>query len=191
MRELLSTARPTPVRLAGFLALSVGAVAAGAGAVRDWAVVGFPEDAAGAADVSFRGTDVWEGKVALLLAVGALVAMLALRLAQTAATRKAIAALLIAFGLTATALPLADAARAEDRFGGVGGLDRIARGLAARLDLPEDVVREQLEERFEALLRVEVRPGLWVSSAGGLLIALGGGLSLAWAVRRAVPPPEA
>jgi len=187
MREILSTARPTPLRLAGFLALTPGAAGAGLGAVRDWVVVGFPGDATRAADVPVSGTDVWEGKAVLLLAVATLVGMLAIRLAAASSTRTAIAVVLIAFGAVAAALPPVVAAGAEQRFGGGEGLDRIARALALELALPEDVVREQLEEQFGALLRVDVASGVWISAAGGALIALGGGLSLAWALRRSGP----
>lgn len=189
MREILSTARPKPLRLAGFLALSAGAVAAGAGATRDWVVVGFPGDVAGAADASVRGIDVWEGKAALLLAVGTLVAMLALRLARSSSVRTVIAVLLIAFGAADTVLPPMVVAGARGRFGEAEGLDRIARALAPELDLPQDVVREQLERQFGALLRVDVASGPWISAAGGVLILLGAGLSLAWA-RRPRPRKE-
>lgn len=191
MPEVLSTARPTPLRLAGFLCLASGAIAAGIGATRDWAVVGFPQDEAGAADVAFRGTDVWEGKAVLLVAVTALLAMLALRLSQGRATRKALAVLLIAIGVVVAALPFADALRSRERFGGGGGLDRMASVLAPRLDLPEDVVRRQLEEQYGASLRVEVAAGLWLSAAGGLLLACGGVLSLVWASRGPATAPPA
>lgn len=192
MREALSTARPTPLRLAGFLALAAGAAAAGFGAVREWAVVGFPQDAAGAADVAFRGTDVWEGKVAFLVAVTALVVMVTLRLVAAAPTRRALAVLLLALGLAVLVLPFADAVRATERFGGGEGLDRVATALAAELELPEDLVRAQLEEQFGAALRVDVKPGLWISASGGLLLAGGGALSLAWASRSRTPvrPPD-
>lgn len=189
MREVLSTTRPTPLRLAGFVVLAAGAVAAGVGATRDWAVVGFPQDEAGAADVPFRGTDVWEGKTVLLIAVAALVSMLAMRLATGPGARRALAVLLIALGLAAAALPVADALRVTDRFGGGEGLDRIASGLAPELDLPTDVVRRQLEEQFGAALRVDVAYGLWLSALGGLLIVCGGVLSAAWAVRGPHPAP--
>lgn len=183
MRNALSTEAPDRLRLAGFLTLAAGALAAGIGATRDWVIVGFPQDEAGSTDVPFRGTDVWEGKAVLLIAVAALLCLLAIRLVQTSATRKAIAVLVIALGVLAAALPLADALRARDRFGGGEGLDQIASGLATQLELPEDVVRAQLEEQFGAFLQVDVQPGLWLSAFGGLLIACGGALSLVWARR--------
>src|SRR5262245_60334540 len=78
-RELLSATRPTRLRLFGFLVLVGGSVLAGVGATRLWATIGFVADTEGAADVFVYGTDVWEGKVVLLLAGVALVVMIAMR----------------------------------------------------------------------------------------------------------------
>lgn len=183
--EILSTARPTPLRLAGFLCLALGAVAAGVGATLEWASVGFPADVERVADVAVRGTDVWEGKVVLFAAGGALFAMLALRLTRSTATRTALAVALVLIGVACLTLPLLDAVRAEDRFGGTEGVDLMAERLAAELELPEDVVRAQLQEQFERTLRVDVGAGTWLSAAGGVLLIAGGVLASVWARRQA------
>jgi hypothetical protein len=90
------------------------------------------------------------------------------------------------------ALPLIDAVRATDRFGGGENVDRFAERLAAELELPTDVVREQLAELIGDALRVDVAGGIWVAAAGGLLLVAGGILSLAY-VRRGAghPVPDA
>lgn len=183
-REILSTARPTKLRLAGFLCLSVGAVAAGYGATADWVIIGFPADIERVVDVTVHGADVWEGKAVLLGAVAALLAMLAMRLSRSDAAGRSLAIALIVIGLVAVALPLWDAARPEERFGGGEGVDLLAERLAAQLELPESVVREQLREEFQRALRVEVERGIWVSAAGGILLVTGGALSFAWVRRR-------
>jgi len=183
-REILSTARPTKLRLAGFLCLAVGAVAAGYGATADWVIIGFPADVERVVDVVVRGTDVWEGKAVLLGAVAALMAMLAMRLSRSEAVGRSIAVALLILGLAVFALPVADALRAEERFGGGEGVDLLAERLAAQLELPEDVVREQLREEFERALRVEVDQGIWASGAGGILLTAGGALSFVWVRRR-------
>lgn len=183
-REILSTARPTKLRLAGFLCLTVGAVAAGYGATADWVIIGFPEDIERVVDVTVRGTDVWEGKAVLLGAVAALMAMLAMRLSRSEAVGRTLAVALLIVGLVGLALPVADAVRAKERFGGGEGVDLLAEQLAAQLELPEDVVREQLREEFQRALRVEVEQGIWISAAGGILLAAGGALSFAWVRRR-------
>lgn len=182
--EILSTARPTRLRLAGFLCLVAGAVLAGVGATREWAAVGFPGDLEHAADAPVHGTDVWEGKVVLLAAALALGAMLALRLARSGRVRRALAVLLIALGVTCTVIPVLDAVRSKERFGGEAGADLYVTWLAAQLELPEDVVRDQFTEQFDQALRVDVGPGVWLAALGGMLIVAGGVLSLAWIRQR-------
>ena len=182
--EVLSTARPSPLRLAGFLCLAVGALTAGAGAARAWATIGIVGDTLGAADVPWHGTDVWEGKVVLFAAVVALLATLWMRLSASSVGRRALAILLVLIGLVTTALSLVDAARARDRFGGAAGLDRMVTWTSAEVGLPEDVVREQLADVLEEGTRIDLEPGIWVSATGGLLLVAGGVLSLAWAHRR-------
>jgi hypothetical protein len=190
-RELLSAARPTRLRLLGFLVLVAGSVLAGIGATREWATIGFVADVEGAVDVSVYGTDVWEGKVVLLIAGVALVVMIVMRMATSGALRRSLGVTLIVVGIVCAALPALAAIRADARFGGGDGLDRMARALSARLEFPEDVIREQLAEQFERDLRVEIGPGLWLSVAGGLLIVGGGALGLAWARTREPAIPTA
>jgi hypothetical protein len=84
-------------------------------------------------------------------------------------------------------LGLPDAVRAKDRFGGVEGVDRLARILSVQLGLPEDVVREPISDLLDQGLRVEISPGLWITAAGGVLLVAGGVLGLAWAGRRGPP----
>jgi hypothetical protein len=62
-------------------------------------------------------------------------------------------------------------------------VDRLARAIAVELEIPVEVVREQLSELLEQDLRVEIQPGLWLTAFGGTLLAAGGILGLAW-VRR-------
>jgi hypothetical protein len=178
--ELLSTARPTRLRLVGFLALATGAALSGLGATRRWVVLGFPEDRLGAADVPVHGTDVWEGKVVLLGAGVALIGLLAARVSRSDGTRRALALLLIAIGILAIALPVVDAVRADERFGGTGAIDRMVESIAAETELPGDLVREQLAEAFERSLRLELGAGLWITILGGALVAVGGVLTLLW-----------
>lgn len=178
--ELLSTARPSALRLWGFLILVVGALLAGWGALSDWATVGFPGDTAGTLDVAVKGTDVWEGVVVLVAALASLVGLLALRLVRGPAARRVIAFGLATLGALVIALALSVAIRADARFGGAEGLDEVAANLAARLDEPVGAVRAQLEQQFRSQLVVDLGVGVWLAVAGGVLIDVGGALNLAW-----------
>ena len=110
--EITSMARPTGLRLAGTACVALGAIAAGVGATREWAAIGFTADVEHAADVSVHGIDVWEGKVVLFAAVAALLVMLAMRISGSRSTRRGLAISLIVLGACCVALPVADAVRA-------------------------------------------------------------------------------
>jgi hypothetical protein len=178
--EIASTARPTGLRVAGFACVALGAVLAGVGATREWATVGFAGDTDHRLDVPWNGIDGWEGKVVLLAATSALVVMLAMGISGSEGTRRALAIGLMLSGLLCIALPMSDAIRAENRFGGVEGVDKLAKSVAIKTGFTEEVVRQQLEALIDRGLRVEVSPGLWLTVAGGVLLVAGGGLSLTW-----------
>jgi len=187
---IASTARPTGLRLAGFVCVALGAVLAGVGATREWMAVGFTSDTQHAADLSVHGIDVWEGKVVLFAAAAALLVLLAMRISGSAGTRRGLAVVLIVLGALCIALPVVDAVRARDRFAGGEGLERFVSSLSVKLGLPEDVIRQQLSEQLDKELRVEVSAGLWITVVGGVLLVTGGGLSLAWSGKRSSPPAE-
>lgn len=180
---ITSTVRPTGLRLAGTACVALGAIAAGVGATREWATIGFKADVQHAADVSVHGIDVWEGKFVLFAAVATLLVMLAMRISGSRGTRRGLAIALIVLGALCVALPGADAVRAKDRFGGVEGVDRLAKTLSVQVGLPEHVVRERLRYLLAEDLRVEISAGLWITVAGGVLLVAGGILGLVW-VRR-------
>jgi hypothetical protein len=187
---ITSVARPTGLRLAGTACVALGAIAAGVGATREWAAIGFTADAEHAADVSLHGIDVSEGKVVLFAAVASLLVMLAMRISGSRSTRRGLAIALVVLGSLCVVLPVADAVRARDRFGGVEGVDRLTRTLSVQLGLPEEVVREPLSVLLGQDLRVEISTGLWITAAGGVLLVAGGVLGLAW-MRRERPPDGA
>lgn len=188
--EILSTSRPSPLRLWGFVCVALGALLAGLGAVRDWAVVGFPGDLTGQLDVPIKGTDAWEGKVVLAGAALALIVLIAIRLSRSPRARRTGALAIVTFGALALALALSVAIRPTIRFGGTHGLDELAANLATQLDQDEAAIRAQLDQQFGDHLRVDLGTGVWLAMAGGLLTAVGGSLSRAW-VRRAAGGYEA
>jgi hypothetical protein len=164
-----STSRPTPLRFAGFLALALGGLGMGLGALLTWATVGFRGDLTHRGDIATMGIDVWEGKVVLAIGVATLVGIVAMRLLSTVAARRAAAAAILVLGPLAAGLAAADALRAESRFVPTGPMGRMA-GQLMYLDL-----------------RVDLGPGIWLAIAGGLPAAIGGVLSLVWAGRQGLP----
>jgi hypothetical protein len=182
--ELTSTARPTRLRLAGFLALTLGGASIALGSLLDWATVR-------PFQTPTPGIDVWEGKVTLALGIAVLVGMIVMRVLSAPGARTAVAVAIIALGLAAIVLAGIDAARAQDRFSGSGQRDRIARELAGQLDLPYEQVRAQIERQFDLRFSVGLEIGIWLVPAGGLAAAAGGALSVAWARRRPAPPEGA
>jgi hypothetical protein len=189
-REILSITRPTRLRLAGFLTLTLGGALLGLGALLSWATVGFTRDAQGALDLPTKGIDLWEGGLVLAAGVAVLVGMIAMRLLLERRARQVVAAAIIVLGVAATALAASDALRAETRFGGTGGLDAIAHNISSRLDRPYAQVRPELERQYGADLRVDLEPGIFMVMVGGLVAASGGLLSIAWANRARPAPPE-
>ena len=176
--EISPTARPTGLRVAGFVCMGVGAVLAGVGATREWVAAGFTADIERAADLSVHGVDVWEGKVVLFAAAAALLVLLAMSISGSQGTRRGLAVVLIVLGALCIALPAVDAVRAADRFGSGEGLERFVASLSVKLGLPKSVIREQLSDQLDEELRVEVSPGLWLTVAGGVLLVAGGSLIL-------------
>jgi hypothetical protein len=187
--EIVSAARPTGLRVAGFVCVALGAVLAGVGATREWVSAGFAADTQHAADLSVHGIDVWEGKVVLFAAVGSLLVLLAIRVSGSASTRRGLAIVLIVLGAACIALPVV-AVQARDRFAGTEGLERFVASLSVKLALPEEVVREQLSAQLGRELRVEISAGLWLTAAGGVLLVVGGALSSAWTRRGTAAPEE-
>jgi hypothetical protein len=172
--ELASSARPTRLRLAGFIALTVGALLISLGSLMDWATVR-------PFDTPTRGVDLWEGDVTLAIGLVILVVMLAMRV--VGAARRAAVALLLVLGIAAAILAASVVARAHDRFTSPDQRDRIARELSAQLGLPYARVRSRLEAAFDARFHVSLEMGIFAVMAGGAMAAVGGGLSLAWVNR--------
>jgi hypothetical protein len=192
MSEVLSTARPTGLRLAGFVALAGGGLLLGFGALLEWVVVSFPAeiDPSGISAAPVRGTDVWEGKVVLGAAIVILIGTVATRVVAATASRRPIALAILVIGLVAAGIAIAATVTADVRFVATDGLDAYAEAIADDLGLPVEQVRAELEEQFRATLVVDRGIGLWLTSAGGVLAAVGGFLTLGWLRRGAPASPD-
>ncbi|MDP9299244.1 MAG: hypothetical protein M3O98_11370 [Actinomycetota bacterium] len=174
--------RPSGLRLAGFLAVALGGLLLGVGAVLNWAVIGIA--GSHGLDSEIRGTDVWEGRVILAVAVLVLFGVIALRVATEVSVRRAIAIAITVLGLFATGLAVGDAIRARSRFAGGGSqLEKLTQAIARGLGRPIADVLAQLQQSLSKIVTVKVDAGLWLVVAGGILAAAGGVLSIVWANR--------
>jgi len=182
MREALSTARPSGLRLAGALALVIGGALLGLGAASTWGSVGLSEqiDPDRAITAVIPGIDLWEGVLALAAAVAVLLGLVALRLVRRTSTRRLIAVGVVVVGFAAAALAATVALRIQDRLVQTEGLDAYAHALSDSLDLPFDQVRSDIEDAFLRDLLVETGSGVWLAVVGGIFAGIGGILSLAW-----------
>lgn len=181
----------TPLRVTGFLVTALGGLLVGLGALREWAAVGIPGDTGHHLDVSVHGTDLWEGKVALAAGVLALIAVLAMRMFANRRRLLGFGIMLLGFaGALVAAEPWI---RSGSRFGGADATERLARSLVPKLNRPFSLILAQIRAKLASYLRVDVKLGLYLTIAGGLLCIAGGALGVAWAKRTsssAMHPPE-
>ncbi len=176
MSAVLDVSRPTPLRLWGFIFTALGGLLIALGAISDWATVvflgRFPDSAS-------PGIDLAEGKVVLGLGVLILVAIVALRIARTAAVRRLIAAGIFVAALVSLAVGVVDIARADDRFGGYA-VDQLAERLSKDSGVSLEKARADVEATIEQEGSIDIGLGLWMVLAGGGLGLVGGLLDLAW-----------
>jgi hypothetical protein len=182
VRDALSVARPSPLRLAGFACTAIGALLIGLGATMDWATVRVAGVTATPVP-PFKGVDVWEGKVELLTAISILVLVVVSRLLAGRSAARATAAIILVLSVGAAALATSDLIRADTRFRADDGLERIARLVSVQLALPFEEVLAEVK-RAAPTLEIQAASGIDLTIAGGVLAALGGILSFAWASRR-------
>src|SRR5439155_8178682 len=178
----MDLSRPPPLRLAGFLAVAIGALLLGIGSILNWAVVGFV--GSHALDVPTRGVDIWEGKVSLAIGVLALLGIVAMRISKNASARRAAAIAITLLSLFASGLIVATFIRGKDRFADQSQLGKIASELSKAGSGPAADILRSLQASFAARVSFSRGPGLWLTLAGALLASIGGILSLRWVDRQ-------
>ena len=164
------------LRVAGFALTVAGALVAGIGTTLVWTSTGLRTDLRGVLDVEFRGIDLVEGIVALVVAVVALAGLpLVRRLRGDARPRVAIGLLLA--GAALVALPAWVALRAEER-----AIDEVARVVAETAGVTIEEATDRVRTNPDLAVRAETA-SVWPSIAGGALVVLGAGTIVAWARR--------
>jgi hypothetical protein len=158
----LDASRPSGLRAAGFLLTVVGGFLIGLGAVGVWLTVGIPGESA---HTSIRGTDLLDGRVALVCAVLVLVSLVTSRLVRSRRARVTLAALALVAAIVAAAWAIAFLATGADR-----------SAIVQIIGITED-----LWARFGVFR--DLGPSVWLVVTGGILGAAGAVLTLSWARR--------
>jgi hypothetical protein len=162
---------------AGFVLTISGAVLAAVATTTTWIATGLRRDLRGILDLEFRGLDLVEGIVALVVVALALIGLVLLRRLHGSA-RVAIAAGVFACGLVLVALPVWIAIRAEDR-----AVDEIARVVAVSSGSTIEEATRRV--RTDPDLAVRSEATVWLPIVSGVLVVLGAGATLTSSVRAA------
>lgn len=160
---------------AGFAPTIAGAVLAAVATTTTWIATGLRRDLRGILDLEFRGLDLVEGIVALVVAAVALIGLVLLRRLRGRA-RLGIAVGVFACGLVLVALPVWVAVRAEDR-----AVDEIARVVAVSSGSTIEEATRQV--RTDPDLAVRADATVWLPIVSGVLVVLGSGTTLPSTVR--------
>ena len=183
--DIRSTVRPTPLRLAGFLATVVGGVLVALGPLLTWVSVGLLGDESGALTSTSPGVDHTTGKIALALGAATVVAIVLLRVIVSVGLRRLVAIGVLVAGLASIAIGVRAVTGDRDRYLSTG-VRPLAEEIHRQVGLP---VTEELAARAREQLAedgfVQIGVGPWLVLAGGIVTVVGGALDLAWVEARA------
>ena len=176
--------RVTTLRVAGFALTVGGGALVVLGSLLDWVSVGLKNDAAGALTTTTPGIDLRAGLVTAGLGACALLGFVALRLVHATPFRRLVATGIVLVGIGAVAIGIFEMSRDRGAF-----LFTAVRPLQQQFHTEQGLplndalivqVREQLRKDGE----VEMKIGVPVVIAGGVIAVIGGVLDFAWAGAR-------
>jgi Tryptophan-associated transmembrane protein (Trp_oprn_chp) len=176
----MDTSRPSNLRLAAFALTAFGALVIGVGSILTWVTVGFAN--LGAISSASRGTDLRDGKITLACAVVTLILVLASRLVSDTA-RAVIAGIVVVAGALAAGLAGWFIRSAPTNYPPIDS-EAIVANLAAQYGKAPDEIRATLASQVGQLGGyTHVGAGPWVTLIGGLMVVVGGVLTVRWAAR--------
>ena len=178
----MDTSRPSNLRLAAFALTALGALVIGIGSILTWVTVGFSDQNLAALTSATRGTDVRDGKIALGCAIATLILVIASRLVSDT-VRAVLAGVVIVAGGLATAVAAMFIRSAPTDYPPIDSEALVAK-IAAYLQKTPDEIRGALAGVADKLgPYTHVGPGPWVTLAGGVMVVVGGILTVRWAAR--------
>jgi hypothetical protein len=178
----MDVSRPSDLRLIAFVLTAVGALAIGVASVLTWVSAGFTQPQLAQLTSVTKGLDTNEGKVALGCAVAALILVIASRVVSDAA-RAVLAGVLVVVGALAAVAGAMFISSASTNYSPIDS-ESIINRLAAELGHSPDEVRAALATVSSQLgPYTNVGAGPWIVIAGGVMVAVGGVLTVRWAAR--------
>ena len=178
----MDASRPSNLRLTAFALTAVGALIIGVGSILTWVTVGFSQPELAALTSATKGTDITDGKVTLGCAVVALILVLVSRVVSDT-VRAVLAGIVVVAGGLAVAVALSFISSAATKYTPIDS-EAIVANLAARSGQSADAVRATLAAQADKLgAFTDVNTGPWVTLIGGLLVMVGGVLTVRWAAR--------
>jgi hypothetical protein len=178
----MDTSRPSNLRLAAFALTAIGALVIGVGSILTWVTVGFSQEQLAALTSATKGTDVTDGKVTLGCAVVALILILLSRVVSDT-VRAVMAGIVVVAGGAAVAVALLFISSAPTKYTPIDSESLVAR-IATLISKSPDEVRAALAAVSDRLgPYTDVGAGPWIVVAGGLMVMVGGVLTVRWAAR--------
>lgn len=184
---MLSTTRPSPLRLAGFLCGIGGAAVMALGALMTWATIGLraqpgqpPNDSLTS---PIKGIDIWEGIAVLVAALLVIGLIMATRFVTGARTPRTLAILAAVIAIAAVVVAGLTLARADSRFK-EDGSQTLASEISKQTGLPEAQVADRIAAKYASLVEIQTGAGLPTAVAGGVVAVVGCILVAAWTTRR-------
>ena len=171
-----SRTRPPTLRVASFVATSIGGLLVGLGSLLDWAAVSphVPNSTGNALTSEIPGVDLVEGRITLALGFVLLVIGVVMRGIPSGTTARILGWVIVAASIVATGLAILDVVRKDTAFD--SGAEKTAHAIADATGLPyTDILA-----RIERFLVVDLRLGIYLVIIGGIVGVIGGLLGIAW-----------
>jgi hypothetical protein len=171
-------ARPTRLRLWGFILTVGGGALIAIGALLTWVSVDYR-----GITTKELGVDLKPGMVCLAVGVIAILAILVLRAVHSIPLRRAISIAVVLAGLVAIVLGVRELSIKDHLL--FTGVRTFAEALHQQSGLPAKDLAAQIRAGLQKSGSVNVGIGLWITIAGGAVTLVGGILDLLWVQTRA------
>jgi hypothetical protein len=178
LSDVLTTERPSALRLGGFLLTVVGGALIALGSLLTWVTVTYH-----GLSSSSPGVDLRPGIVCLVAGVAVILSLLVLRLSRSTSVLRIVSIGVAVAGVLALGLGVRELAIKDHLL--FTGVHDFADALHAQTGLPTSDLAARLRTELQKSGSVSPGIGLWLTIVGGVLAIGGGILDLRWVRSRA------